>query len=64
MIHFTCEACGGVAPMTGICKTEGCNMMGNDLKQCDCENPMHMDKMRNNNSEATESQTESMNNNT
>lgn len=37
--HYFCPVCGGVSPLAGVCQLEGCDLHGQPLQECDCENP-------------------------
>lgn len=37
--HYFCPACGGVDTTPHECRTEGCELKGQPLQECDCGNP-------------------------
>ena len=43
--HYTCNSCGGVSGVPKPCDTEGCDMAGEPLMECNCDDPMHLGKL-------------------
>jgi hypothetical protein len=42
--HYVCEgSCMGESNQPGVCKTETCELFGQQMKPCHCEDGMHDD---------------------
>ena len=47
-MHYVCNSCQGVSPIPKHCETVDCSLNGQDLTACDCQNPEHLDKVKDN----------------
>ncbi len=45
MTHYVCPSCGSVSEEAKACDTAGCNMIGNDMLSCSCEDGLHGEVM-------------------
>ncbi len=42
--HYVCPSCKGVSDIPKSCGTEGCELNGIELQECNCEEPEHLAK--------------------
>jgi len=43
-VHYVCDSCEGVSDVSKACDTEGCELRGRLLGECNCEMPEHLEK--------------------
>lgn len=39
--HYVCPVCGSVSAVPKACETGGCQLQGQPLKECTCEDGKH-----------------------